>query len=89
MKPAKSFYPSRTAREEYKRSKKEDRLMKLCPKCQTKNQQSSNFCKKCGGKISGSDFQSKKEKDDGRWTKNKRDERSVPRHSEAVVSRPS
>lgn len=36
--------------------------MKLCPKCQTKNQESSNFCKKCGGKISGSDFQSKKEK---------------------------
>ncbi|MGB9627577.1 MAG: Fe-S-containing protein [Thermodesulfobacteriota bacterium] len=36
--------------------------MKVCPKCQTKNQDSSNFCKKCGFKITGSDFQDKKEK---------------------------
>lgn len=36
--------------------------MKLCPKCQTKNQESTNFCKKCGSKISASDFQGKKEK---------------------------
>ncbi len=36
--------------------------MRACPKCQTKNQESSNFCKKCGSKISGSSFQDKKEK---------------------------
>jgi len=36
--------------------------MKACPKCQTKNQESSNFCKKCGVKISGSQFEDKKEK---------------------------
>ncbi|MCJ7703910.1 MAG: Fe-S-containing protein [Desulfobacterales bacterium] len=36
--------------------------MQVCPKCQTKNQESSNFCKKCGFKISGSTFQDKKEK---------------------------
>ena len=36
--------------------------MKICPKCQTKNQDSSHFCKKCGSKISGSQFQDKKEK---------------------------
>ncbi|MEW6376069.1 MAG: Fe-S-containing protein [Thermodesulfobacteriota bacterium] len=36
--------------------------MKPCPKCQTKNQDSSNFCKKCGFKISDSSFQDKKEK---------------------------
>ena len=36
--------------------------MKACPKCQTKNQDSSNFCKKCGFKISDSSFQDKKEK---------------------------
>ncbi len=35
--------------------------MKTCPKCQTTNQESSNFCKKCGVKISGSQFQGKKE----------------------------
>jgi uncharacterized membrane protein len=36
--------------------------MKACPKCQTKNQDSSNFCKKCGYQLSGSSFQDKKEK---------------------------
>ena len=36
--------------------------MKACPKCQTKNQESSHFCKKCGFQLSGSSFQDKKEK---------------------------
>ncbi len=36
--------------------------MKACPKCQTKNQEASNFCEKCGFKISGSQFEDKKEK---------------------------
>ena len=36
--------------------------MKACPKCQTKNQDSSRFCKKCGFQLSGSSFQDKKEK---------------------------
>jgi hypothetical protein len=36
--------------------------MKACPKCQTKNQESSRFCKKCGVQLSGSSFQDKKEK---------------------------
>ena len=36
--------------------------MKACPKCQTKNQDSSQFCKKCGVKLSDSTFQDKKEK---------------------------
>ena len=36
--------------------------MKGCPKCQTKNQDSYNFCKKCGFQLSGSSFQDKKEK---------------------------
>jgi hypothetical protein len=36
--------------------------MKACPKCQTKNQDSNNFCKKCGFQLSGSLFQDKKEK---------------------------
>ena len=36
--------------------------MKACPKCQTKNQDSNNFCKKCGYQLSGSSFQEKKEK---------------------------
>ncbi len=36
--------------------------MKACPKCQAKNEESSNFCKKCGSRISGSQFQDKKEK---------------------------
>ena len=36
--------------------------MKSCPKCQTKNQESSNFCKKCGSKLStSSSFEDKKE----------------------------
>ena len=36
--------------------------MKACPKCQTNNQDSNNFCKKCGFPLSGSAFQEKKEK---------------------------
>lgn len=36
--------------------------MKPCPKCRTKNQDSSNFCKKCGFKLSDSSFEDKKEK---------------------------
>jgi uncharacterized membrane protein len=36
--------------------------MKACPKCQTKNQESSRFCKKCGFQLSDSLFQDKKEK---------------------------
>ena len=36
--------------------------MKACPKCQTKNQDSSQFCKKCGVKLTGSTFEDKKEK---------------------------
>jgi uncharacterized protein len=36
--------------------------MKACAKCQTKNQDSNNFCKKCGFQLSGSSFQDKKEK---------------------------
>ncbi len=42
--------------------KKEDHSMKTCPKCQTKNQDSNNFCKKCGFQLSSSSFQDKKEK---------------------------
>ena len=41
---------------------KEDHSMKACPKCQTKNQDSSRFCKKCGFQLSNSSFQDKKEK---------------------------
>lgn len=36
--------------------------MKPCPKCQTKNQESSRFCKQCGLELSGSSFQDKKDK---------------------------
>jgi hypothetical protein len=36
--------------------------MKACPKCQTKNQDSNNFCKKCGAQLSHSSFEDKKEK---------------------------
>ena len=36
--------------------------MNACPKCQTKNQDSSRFCKKCGFQLSNSSFQDKKEK---------------------------
>jgi hypothetical protein len=36
--------------------------MKACPKCQTKNQDSNRFCKKCGFQLSNSSFQDKKEK---------------------------
>lgn len=36
--------------------------MKACPKCQMHNEDSSNFCKKCGFKISNVSFQDRKEK---------------------------
>jgi hypothetical protein len=36
--------------------------MKVCPKCQTKNQDAGFFCKKCGFKFSNSSFQDKKER---------------------------
>jgi len=36
--------------------------MKACPKCESKNQESSQFCKKCGVKLTGSAFEDKKEK---------------------------
>jgi uncharacterized membrane protein len=36
--------------------------MKICPKCKTKNDDSSRFCKECGDQLSGSSFQDKKEK---------------------------
>jgi hypothetical protein len=36
--------------------------MKACSKCQTKNEDSSRFCKKCGLQFSGSPFQDKNEK---------------------------
>jgi uncharacterized protein len=36
--------------------------MKTCPKCKTKNDDSSRFCKECGDQLSGSSFQDKKEK---------------------------
>jgi hypothetical protein len=36
--------------------------MKACPKCQAKNQDLNNFCKKCGFQLSGSSFEDKKEK---------------------------
>jgi len=36
--------------------------MKVCPKCQTKNQDAGFFCKKCGCKLSSSSFQDKKER---------------------------
>jgi uncharacterized membrane protein len=35
--------------------------MKLCVKCQAKNEDSSNFCKECGTKLAGS-FEDKREK---------------------------
>jgi len=36
--------------------------MKTCPKCRAENEESSDFCKKCGLELSGSSFQHKKEK---------------------------
>ena len=36
--------------------------MKTCLKCQTKNEESSQFCKKCGRELSSSTFDDKKEK---------------------------
>ncbi len=34
--------------------------IKTCPKCRTKNQKSSRFCKKCGSSFSGSTLKDKK-----------------------------
>ena len=36
--------------------------MKRCPSCQTENDDSSNFCKKCGSELASSSFQDKREK---------------------------
>jgi len=36
--------------------------MKACTKCQTINEMSSDFCRKCGGQLPASAFQDKKEK---------------------------
>lgn len=36
--------------------------MRSCPKCETKNDDSSNFCKKCGSELASSSFQEKREK---------------------------
>ena len=36
--------------------------MKVCPQCQTKNDDASNSCKKCGFLIAGSSFKDKREK---------------------------
>lgn len=36
--------------------------MKSCPKCKTKNDDTSRFCKECGDPLSGASLQDKKEK---------------------------
>jgi len=36
--------------------------MKVCPECRTKNDDVSNFCKKCGFLLAGSSFKEKREK---------------------------
>ena len=36
--------------------------MKVCPECQTKNDDASNFCKKCGLLLNGPAFKEKKER---------------------------
>src|SRR4030043_1221471 len=36
--------------------------MKVCPECRTKNDDVSNFCKKCGFLMTGSSFKDKREK---------------------------
>ncbi len=36
--------------------------MKVCPECRTKNDEVSNFCKKCGFLMAGSSFKDKREK---------------------------
>jgi uncharacterized membrane protein len=41
---------------------KETHSMKTCPKCKTKNDDTSRFCKECGDQLSGSSFQDKKDK---------------------------
>jgi hypothetical protein len=41
--------------------------MKICPKCKTKNDDSSRFCKECGDQLSGSSFQDKKKKAPWVW----------------------
>jgi uncharacterized Zn ribbon protein len=51
-----------TTKEKFEKFRREDQSMKACPKCQTKNQDSNNFCKKCGYQLSGASFQDKKEK---------------------------
>ena len=44
--------------------------MKSCAKCQTKNEDSSNFCKQCGSELSSPSFQDKREKVLGEQKKN-------------------
>lgn len=44
--------------------------MKKCPKCETKNEDSSNFCKQCGSELSSPSFQDKREKVLGEQKKN-------------------
>jgi len=41
---------------------RKDRRMKVCPQCQTKNDDLSNFCKKCGLLLAGPGFKEKREK---------------------------
>jgi hypothetical protein len=36
--------------------------MKRCPRCETKNEDSSNFCKQCGSELSSPSFQDKRRK---------------------------
>ena len=36
--------------------------MKRCPQCQTKNDDSSKFCKACGSELAGTSFQDKRER---------------------------
>jgi hypothetical protein len=36
--------------------------MKVCPECQTKNEETSNFCKKCGFQMADSHFKDKRER---------------------------
>jgi uncharacterized membrane protein len=45
-----------------KGGERKDHLMKVCPECRTKNDDVSNFCKKCGFLLSNSSFKDKKEK---------------------------
>jgi hypothetical protein len=41
---------------------RKDHRMKICPECRTKNEDLTNFCKKCGLLLTGSAFKEKREK---------------------------